>query len=1005
MHEATDRGPAIGAWIFFAAIDLKSILKIPGGAVGRCKIPHCRSAGRDRFGKDRPDGLVKQGRLAGGDATRLTAGGNFRSEQGFADVNIAKAGDHRLIEQGGLDRRRPPGKRRFETFRRELWTHWLGAHTGKVARRAELCRRFKVHKPEPPGIIIIDPALAIRPPHGEGHMVMRRIARLRAIKIARRCGGSSNSANRKPAGHAQMQDQTFPGGEVRDHVFAATAERLDPISDEPASKMARQRKSEVRPPRFDGDKQSPFHRRLEAEADDFNFGQFRHLCPPLLVTPLKKAFQSLAAAVRVKQGAEPVGDKKFKAFISYSHADEAWGGWLQQSLERFRAPGKLAAALEAHGEPARLSPVFRDREDLPVAGNLNAAIQAALADSEFQIVLCSPNSATSKWVNEEIKLFHKLHGPDRVFALIIAGEPNASAVPGREAEECFPPALRFLLDADGEPTLAPAEPLAADARKDGDGKRYALLKVAAGMLGVGLDELVRRDAARRARQASTVAGASIAGMAATLALSLFAIAKSNEATQMRGKAENLIEFMLTDLKDKLEPVGSLDILESVSKRALAYYADQDPNSLDDDALARRAKAMMQLGTIDFRRNDLNAAQQAYETAQAATAELLRRAPNDPQRIFDHAQNVFYVGEVAFRKYDRNRGYEQNLEYLRLARRLVEIDGDNPKWRLELAFATSNLGISKFNGGDYDAALPYFVQSIDMRRTLSEAAPSDRNFLYAYAYAISWRAYAELERGNYGVAADLFRQQLAVYGASAQTQSNDFSALDAVVTAQRRLAEALLAQGDVEQARRANEAAEKTADLLIARDPRNANWSINASHILRAKSFLLALSGDRAAAAAAINRSTDLVSAVLKEDAPQWYKSALGQSIALRLALIGDAAGAPDAAQLDLLISGAIEKDALDNARFIGVGSTALADYERRAGRIDRAGAITDRAIGALRPIEDSLSASARMYLAALYLMSGRPGEAAPIMADLEALGLKHPDFLALQKDYMLAAKN
>jgi tetratricopeptide (TPR) repeat protein len=454
-----------------------------------------------------------------------------------------------------------------------------------------------------------------------------------------------------------------------------------------------------------------------------------------------------------------VGDKKYKAFISYSHADEAWGAWLQRSLEGFRPPGSLAASLEATGRSARLAPVFRDREDLPVAGNLNSAIKAALADSEFQIVLCSPSAAKSRWVNEEIRLFHKLHGPGRAFALIIGGAPGAAAVPGRQEDECFPPALRFALGPDGQVTDAPAEPLAADARDGGDGKKYALLKIAAGMLGVGLDDLVRRDAARRSREAWTITATSLIGTIAAAALAIYAGAKSNEATLMRGKAENLIEFMLTDLKERLEPVGRLDVLAAVGDRALAYYADQEPKSLSDDALARRAKAVMQLGTIDFRRNDIEAAFEAYLAAETATGELLRRAPNDPDRIFDHAQNVFYVGEAALGKYDRKRGEDQYREYLRLAERLVEIDADNPKWRLELAYATSNLGSLKIEIGDFAAAIPFFASSIDARYALWQAAPDDRKLRLAYAYAISWRAFAELQRGHFRSAAELIRLQL------------------------------------------------------------------------------------------------------------------------------------------------------------------------------------------------------------------------------------------------------
>lgn len=699
-----------------------------------------------------------------------------------------------------------------------------------------------------------------------------------------------------------------------------------------------------------------------------------------------------------------MGDSRFKAFISYSHADEAWGAWLQRSLENYRAPKALENSATANGKPMRLAPVFRDREDFPVAGNLNAAIQQALADSEFLIVLCSQSSAKSRWVNEEIKLFHKLHGPGRTFALIIGGEPGASAVAGREAEECFPPALRFQLDVEGKITESPAEPLAADAREAGDGRRYAFLKVAAGILGVGLDDLIRRDAARKARQAWTVAGASVAGMAITIALSLFALAKSNEATLMRGKAEHLIEFMLTELKDNLEPVGRLDILESVIDLVMAYYADQDLNSLDDDALARRAAAMTQLGTIDYRLNDFDAAAEAYSASEQATGELLRRSPNDPDRIFNHAQNVFYVGEVAFRRYDQVKGEAQNNEYLRLAERLVEVDGDNPRSQLELAYATSNIGNVKFAEGKFADAIPYYEKSIATRTDLLSADPGNVKFRIAYAYALSWLGYAQLERGDFRGAVNVFREQLAAYDPLWKDHPDDYTALDAVVTAQRRIAEAHLLLGEVAEAATANEAAEKTAERLIARDPRNANWRINAAHIERAKSFYLAASGDMAGAVEAADRSVDLVAAILTKDAPQLYFSALGQSLAWRLDLQGERADAADADRLEALIAGAVAKDARDNARFIAAATLSLSTYERRNGSTERARAVSMRAIESLAPLKARISAASKIYLAALYLDAGAGEKAAAIIAELDGLQMNHPDFQTIKRQYLQLAR-
>ena len=37
--------------------------------------------------------------------------------------------------------------------------------------------------------------------------------------------------------------------------------------------------------------------------------------------------------------------------------------------------------------------------------------------------------------------------------------------------------------------------------------------------------------------------------------------------------------MLGDLRDKLEPLGRLDVLDAVGARALAYYEKQDKSAL------------------------------------------------------------------------------------------------------------------------------------------------------------------------------------------------------------------------------------------------------------------------------------------------------------------------------------------------------------------------------------------------------------------------------------------
>ena len=99
-----------------------------------------------------------------------------------------------------------------------------------------------------------------------------------------------------------------------------------------------------------------------------------------------------------------MGTFRFKAFISYSHRDRAWSAWLQRALEAYRIPKRLVGSDSEFGPvPRRLTPVFRDREDLPSASDLSAKVKESLEASEALIVICSPSAAGSTWVNEEVR--------------------------------------------------------------------------------------------------------------------------------------------------------------------------------------------------------------------------------------------------------------------------------------------------------------------------------------------------------------------------------------------------------------------------------------------------------------------------------------------------------------------------------------------------------------------------------------------------------------------------
>lgn len=140
--------------------------------------------------------------------------------------------------------------------------------------------------------------------------------------------------------------------------------------------------------------------------------------------------------------------KRYYAFISYSHKDSEWAKWLQHELEYYQLPATLNGR---EGLPTSFRPIFRDEDELS-GGELKPQISKALADSEFLIVICSPNSAQSKYVNSEIKEFieiGKTRNEDytkRIFPLIVEGKPHQEK---SSPIECFPEILNALKDLSG----------------------------------------------------------------------------------------------------------------------------------------------------------------------------------------------------------------------------------------------------------------------------------------------------------------------------------------------------------------------------------------------------------------------------------------------------------------------------------------------------------------------------------------------------------------------------
>lgn len=436
----------------------------------------------------------------------------------------------------------------------------------------------------------------------------------------------------------------------------------------------------------------------------------------------------------------------YKAFISYSHHDRKWGFWLHRKLERYRFPPKVRSVdRDDSHSPYLMRPVFRDREELTAGHDLGRKIEAALKRSEALIVICSPASAKSHWVNQEI-LYFKRHNRDaRIFSVIVEGEPFSVG-----ETECFPDALRYTVDEEGALTRTPAEPLAADLRNIGDGKRLGLLKLLSGLANIGLDDLVQRDLRRSRQRVMTITLSALAIVIAMGSLLINAMNAREEADFRRNIAEEQIEFMLTDLKEEVKKVGRLDVLDVVIRRAADYYEVSPPTIRQPNAYARLSRVNMNLGEISSEYGDasrtgitpLAPAKTYFEHAHRQAKELYDLDPQNPDYVFNYAQATFWLGSLSFSKDTAELSRTYLNAYKALADQLHILEPETLRGQLEPIMAEMNLAAWQTNFYDIEISVDFIDGVVSRFEEILEDFPTDAQLINEIAYSYAWQADAQ-----------------------------------------------------------------------------------------------------------------------------------------------------------------------------------------------------------------------------------------------------------------------
>jgi len=561
-------------------------------------------------------------------------------------------------------------------------------------------------------------------------------------------------------------------------------------------------------------------------------------------------------------------DFKYRAFLSYSHADSGAAKRVHGSLEGFPIDKDLVGRVTPTGAvPGTLRPIFRDRQDFDAGASLGDKTIGALDDSAALILLASPHSARSHYVNEEVRLFRSRH-PDRpVIPLIVEGKP------GDPQDECFAPAVRFAVASDGAITESPDDVLAADLREQGDGFELAIAKVVARLIGLPPDDVYRRAERERRRQGrirNTVAAviaalaitggvffwqshqqrATLAEVAAlvdryslvnsaqarvpgarhSLAQAITAIAEG-AATDPRyaealellkagkaAEAEPLLKAVADDKasraeKDAKDAAAAYRTLASIAAlsdtaRAREYYAEAarlDPSDLE---------GMYRNGSFQKLAGHLDAAQAAFARVIAAAK------PGVDDLQFVRAKNG--IGDIEMLRGNLGAALADYQAAATFAERLVKSDPGNADLQRVLGISYVNIGYVQLAQGNLPAALASYQAALAIMDGLAKADPGNALAQRGLASSYSGIARVQLEQGDLPAALASWQAAIAIWDRLVTAVPGNVDLQNALADSYMRVGQVQLAQGSLPAALASYQAGEAITDRLAKADPGNAD---------------------------------------------------------------------------------------------------------------------------------------------------------------------------------------
>lgn len=337
------------------------------------------------------------------------------------------------------------------------------------------------------------------------------------------------------------------------------------------------------------------------------------------------------------------------------------------------------------------------------------------------------------------------------------------------------------------------------------------------------------------------------------------------ADHSRAQADDLISFMLGDLRHRLQEVGRLDILDQIGTKVTAYITNIGGNRLSVDAQLQHIQALKLIGEIRLAQAKNDDALESFNSAYQQTSKLQREFGKQEKLLAASSELSYWIGYIHYLRGDLAQTEQFWQQYYRGTMELVKMDDSRVNWWLELSYALNNLGTLSSSNGNISQAIQQFQQSIKWKHKVLAAWPSDENVLLELADSHSWLGSTYQRLGQLSQAKLEFKTELGVLGQGDVDPTQNFHWQHRAALSLQRSGMLELDMGDINASELALDQSMVIITRLLSQDDSSMDWHWDHSNVLFNLGRVYKAKEEYELATNAFNRVISQMSALLQKD--------------------------------------------------------------------------------------------------------------------------------------------